>query len=387
MRHAILASFVIGLLSLTAWAQEEGEQEQERGERAADERRMERRGRGERGMGERRGPGRERGPRGDRMFARIADELELDEEQRARFEEITAGHRERVRESEERWREVREARRDGDEEHATQLRAERREARGPESGLAEALEELEPILRDDQLSKLWELQDRMQSRQNDRDRYRRITQDLPDELGLSDEQRDEFQELLRAQREQMRGRWGEIRPLMEEMRQAREAGDDERVQELRRQLEETRPSQEAMFEGLFEELKDSLTEEQLERLVAFREELATGGRDRQGGPGDVRNVLRAAKRLRLDSDQKEQIREIEREAIGAYRKISRQAKDEQAALAVETKAEIMKVLNEEQAKEFEDALKRLSGGRRGDREQRRDRGERRERGRRGEREP
>jgi hypothetical protein len=385
MRHAVLASLVIGLLSLTAWAQEEGEQGQERGGQAADQQRPERPGRRERGMAGQRG-GRDRQRGGDRMFARIADELELDAEQRARFEEIAAKQRERMSELEDRWREAQEAGRNGDEEQAAQLRAELREARGPESGLAEALEELEPILRDDQLSKLWELQDRMQSRQNDRDRYRRITEELPDELGLSDEQRDEFQELLRTQREQRRVGWGDIRPLMEEMRAAREAGDDQRVQELRRQLEEARPSQEAMFEGLFKELQDMLTEEQLQRLVAFREELTTGGRGGQGGPEDVRNVLRAVKRLRLEDDQKEKIREIEREAIGAYRKISRQDKDEQTALATETKAEIMKVLNEEQGKEFENALKRVSGGR-GDREQRRDRGERRERPRRGEREP
>lgn len=377
MRRAIVVSFLIGLSSVMAWAQEEGERRQERGERRAGEGQMERARRGDRRMGERRG--RDRGGRADRMFARIADELELDEAQRAQLDEIAAEHRERMRETEEREQEIREAMRDTDDEHAAELRAELREIRGPETGMTEVLEKLEPILRDDQISRLWEMQDRNDRRRDDRERYRRITQELPDELGLSEEQRDEFDALLRAQREQMRERWSEVRPLMEEMRQAREAGNQARVDELRQQLEDTRPSQDALFEAFFEELKDTLTEEQLGLLSAFREELAGGGPGQRGGPSDVRNVLRAVKRLELDSDQKGRIREIEREAIGAYRKIPRSNKEEQAVLAAETQAEIMEVLNEEQAKEFESVLKQAGGRQRGERGQRRERGRERER--------
>jgi len=89
MRRLTLASFVVGLLAVTAWAQEDRDREQERGDRPRGERRMER-GRGERGMGERRGGGRDRGPGMGRMWDRVADELDLDEEQRAQFDEITA---------------------------------------------------------------------------------------------------------------------------------------------------------------------------------------------------------------------------------------------------------------------------------------------------------
>jgi hypothetical protein len=172
------------------------------------------------------------------------------------------------------------------------------------------------------------------------------------------------------------------------MREAREAGDDERVAELREQLEQTRPSQEALVEGLFEDLEDILTEEQLARLAEFRKSLdGPAGPGKRGEAGSVRDVLRAVKRLKLNSDQKEELREIERDAIRAYREISRKDREEQATLAREVKAEIMEILDEDQGQEFEQQLRRVVGGRRGERDQRRERGERRDRGRRQEREP
>ncbi|MBU0617838.1 MAG: hypothetical protein KKI02_08985, partial [Planctomycetes bacterium] len=128
-------------------------------------------------------------------------------------------------------------------------------------------------------------------------------------------------------------------------------------------------------------------EEQVERLAAFRKSLSGGGPDKEGEAGSVRDVLRAVKRLKLDSKQKEGIREIEREAIRAYREIPRKDKQEHAALAREVKAEIIKVLDEDQVKEFEQQLTRPDRGLRGESDQQRERGERRDRGRRGEREP
>jgi (p)ppGpp synthase/HD superfamily hydrolase len=151
--------------------------------------------------------------------------------------------------------------------------------------------------------------------------------------------------------------------LMDEMRAAQEAGDQERVEELRQKLDEARPSQEAMFEAFFVELEGTLTEEQLARLTTFREQLTTGSRGQAGGAGDVRDVLRAAKRLTLSDEQKAKIREIERETIGAYRKLARRDKEAQASLANEVKAEIARVLDAEQVKEFEQALERSEGSR------------------------
>jgi len=300
------------------------------------------------------------------MFERIADELELDDEQRRQFDEITAPQRQRMRERQERWMEVRRAEREGDEERAAELRAELGQWRGPGSGMSEMLEEIEPILREDQIARLWEIQDRMERGGGDRDRYGRMVRELPDELGLDEKQREEFRQILASQREQMRERWSEQRPLLEQMREAQEAGDRERVEELRRQFEASRPDPATMFEGLFEELAEILTKEQQQRLAAYRERVEGGGRDAQGGPGSVRDVLRAVKRLRLSSEQKDEVRDIEREAIRQYRKIGRRKQEEQAALAAAVKKEIVAMLDAEQVKQFEQQLQRLGrGSRRG----------------------
>lgn len=348
MKRVLLSSFLVVVLGVTAGAQENAERPQRRG-----------------GWG----PGPNAGPRGggERMYDRIASELELDEEQRARFDEITAGQRERMRGMGERWREMREAQEAGDEERVAQLRAQMGEGRGMDTGLVEALDELEPILRDDQVAKLWEIQDRLQSRDAERSRFMAI-RELPDELELDEQQRQEYEEILRSGRERMRGRFEEMRPLVEEMREAAEAGDEERVAELRRQMEEARPDSGSMFDGFYEELEKILNEEQIKRLAEFRQRVEGGGPDEKRGPADVRDILRAAKRLRLDGEQKEGIRDIEREAIGAFRKIGRRDKEGQAGLAADVKADIIELLDAEQVEQFEEQLKRLGRGSRRERE-------------------
>jgi Spy/CpxP family protein refolding chaperone len=340
MSRVLLASLCIGALAAAAWAQPPPDQPERRGEG-------------------RRGQRPERGAWAGRMFDRIADELQLDDEQRSQFEEIMATQRERMREREQRWTEVRRAEREGDEERAAQLRAELGEWRGPGSGIAEALDEIEPILRDDQLARLWEIQDRMQRRGGEGERYRRVVRELPDELDLDEAQREEFDRILRSERERMRERWSEMRPLMDELRRAGEAGDTERVEELRRQLEEARSRPDSMLANFFKELEQVLNEEQLKRLAAYRERLEGGGPGEREGPTDVRNVLRAVKRLRLSTEQKDELNDIEREAIGQYRKIGRRNQEEQAHLAAAVKKEIVAVLDAEQVKQLEQELQRL----------------------------
>jgi hypothetical protein len=341
MSRVFLAGLIIGVLAAPAWAQQETDRPRQPGERRG-------------------GPGGGRAVWGGRMFTRVANELDLDEEQRAEFDKIVAAHRERMREQGRRWMEVRQAIRDGDEERAAQLRAELPERGGLGSGMVEVLDEIEPILREDQVATLWEIQDRMQRRQEGWQSYRSVVDDLPDELKLDTTQREEFDRIMESRRQQMRDRGSELRPLFEEMREASEAGDQERVEELRRQLEEARPDPASMLPGLFDELEGVLNDEQKERLAAFRERLETGGADaEQREPEDVRNVLRAVRRLRLDSEQKSDIREIEREAVGAYRKIGRRNQEEQARLAVEVKKEILALLDAEQAEQFEQQLNRL----------------------------
>ena len=90
------------------------------------------------------------------------------------------------------------------------------------------------------------------------------------------------------------------------------------------------------------------------KLIAIENSIAA-----KAGSLDARTVLRAAKRVDLNRDQKDEIRDIERATIGAYRKISRKDKEGHNELAERVKAEITAMLDAEQIEQFEAALKRL----------------------------
>ena len=161
MKHMIVAGILIGLLASGAWAQSEDERDVV--------------------------PGAGRGPRewSQRMMERIVGELNLDDEQRAKLDEITVGYRERMAETGEVMRELRQAMRDGDEERVAELRARMPDRRSQGAELVKALEQLEPVLREDQLSTLWDMQDRMGRRDTDRERYQTMVRELPDYLELA----------------------------------------------------------------------------------------------------------------------------------------------------------------------------------------------------------
>lgn len=353
MKRIAFVTLFIGALAVVAQAQNSAPDDNQRDQR---DRLRSERGPGPGGDGQRGGP---RGPRFDRMFERVAEQLDLDEDQRAKFDEIASQRREEMREIGQRWREVREAERDGDQERAAQLRAELPERRG--AGMSDTLSELEPMLRPDQLTSLWEIQDRMTQRREHFERYRAIRDELPDELDLDDKQREDFQQLLDEGRQRMRERRGEMRPLFEEMREASEAGDDERVAELRQQFEDSRPDVDALLDEFLSEVEGFLTDSQKEKLAEYRVRLnvVTGDAKTKAEPRDIREVLRAARRLRLEGDQKIALHDIERDAAGEYRETDRRNKDEQAKLAASVRDQIAEMLDSDQVGQFEEALERV----------------------------
>ena len=77
---------------------------------------------------------------------------------------------------------------------------------------------------------------------------------------------------------------------------------------------------------------------------------------------DARTVLRAVKRVDLTRSQKDEIRDIERAAIGVYRQISRKDQQGHTVLAEQVKGEITELLDREQIEQFQAALKRLNRG-------------------------
>ena len=256
------AGFILalaGLLAVPASAQRPAGGE--RGGRQGGEQRQGRRGPGG-------GPGGARGI--ERMTERIAEQLELDEEQRAQLNEIAAQQRERMQEARELFREIMQAERDGDEARAEELRASLPEP--PAEGwnpMTQVLDQLEPYLHEEQLDKLTELRENVRQR-GPGGRIERLAEDLQ----LDETQRAQLDELSQGLREQFRGN-GEnrrqMRDLFLEMREAQDAGDEDRVEELQSQINELRPDRGAVLEQFYDSVEGILREDQIELLDGVRQ--------------------------------------------------------------------------------------------------------------------
>ena len=155
MRLACVLTLLAAWFVLPAVAQDEPQ------DRPQDRRQMRRQGqrRGDQRRGDQRRGDQRRGPRFGALMQRMPDQLELDDEQRAQFEDIVAEHRERMGEARQRGGEMREifremqaAREAGDDERVEELRAQMRERRGGGGRfMEEFFDDVEGILREDQL--------------------------------------------------------------------------------------------------------------------------------------------------------------------------------------------------------------------------------------------
>jgi hypothetical protein len=356
MRKGIVATVALGMLAVTVLGQDA---ERRRGDR------------------ERRGDRRGRGPSINQMVDRMAEELKFDEEQMAQIEEIVAAAEQRQQDQRAQWREVRTAMEEGDEERAAELREQlRREGGGRGAAMQTVFNEIEMLLHEDQFEAFDQMRERMSQRRGrgGRDMTRRMVRELPDAVQMTEEQREEFQALLEERRAMMRER-------MQERRQRDDGVDAERGERGERRGP---PDFAAMSDELFEQVAEILNEDQLELLAEYRARVESERRGRGSRESDdLQTVLSAARRIRgLDSDQKDAVREIERDAMRLSRELRREDTEGRALLAAEVKAKIARLLDEEQAEEFERNLERLkSRGSRGQRErgEPRERRERRER--------
>jgi hypothetical protein len=295
------------------------------------------------------------------MLQRTAEDLELDETQKTEFDRLAQPHLDRMNEMRERWAEVREAQESGDEARARQLREQLMRSGNPNDAIGEILTEMEPMLRPEQVEKADNMRDRMQGEAEGRDRMRRIAAELPDNLQLDEAQRAQYEELLSKAREEMGNRFSAMRPLFEQMREAREAGDMAKVRELEKQMEAQRPDMNPRYDEFFSQVEAILRDDQKPLLANFRDDLglgAAGDANQKGGTSDVRAILQAAKRVRLDAGQKKELKDIEEDAMKAWREAGR---DVQARtdLARQVREEISKILDESQQTRFVQLLERL----------------------------
>jgi len=332
--------------------------------------------------------GRER--RSQQMFEDIAENLELNEEQAQQFEEIRAGHRERMEQFRQRREAVRQAREEGNDELAEQLRselwAEREETGGPREWTQQAMESLDPILTEDQRGRLAEMREGYRKSRRGRgaqerrgggegrwgDRRRRMADDLPDQLGLDEQQRKQYTALVEAQGRKMRENQEKIQPLRDQLREARDSNDSKRFEALQAQIEALRSGGKTGEDAFFGQVEGILRADQVERFAEYRAD-AQFERGLDEIPADMRTLLRTARRLRLDKEQKAELKKVYNYAKKSWPKARRadkknrsREKEAEAALTAEVRRRILEVLNEQQVEKFNEQLKRLDrkGGKR-----------------------
>lgn len=335
-------------------------------------------GAGPRGFGP---PG---GPQG--MLDRLAERLELRPEQREAFDEIAAGYLAewesmagRGEEMRALAQEMRAAREAGDEARVAEVRAQMRDLGGGRREMMQSfLADVETILDPAQVDTLHQLR---AERERRRGRMRggnvmRVARMLPDRLGLSEEQRaayDEVVERMLPTREEMMEHWAQMRPLIGEIREARRNGDDARVAELEQELQALRPDLPEL-ETFLAEIQPLLTDAQREQLAELRSRM-DGGREPERMP-TVEEIGRAVRRLDLTDAQEDQIKEIMRDVQGAER-YTRRDREAQQELARSFQQKVMGVLDAEQQAALAQMLERQDGRRGGPRERARERSERR----------
>ena len=322
--------------------------------------------------------GRARRPeRAQRMdFERIRQALDLDEGQQAEFDRIAdefrqkqgggaAASLDRRRELLEEMRQAREA---GDDKRVAEIREQLRASRG--SRPEEFLDQIEPILREDQLEKLAQIREQMASRRDGdragrtRDPLARL-KDVRAELDLTEEQADRYDQAyaeLVAQVEKSRGQRADVDDLIKQLMEAAEAGDTERIKELRAQLPDPRAQTEEAIGEFFDKVEGFLTPEQMEMVERCQQQTPRGagrGEERVG----LRQAFRFVGRLDLDPEQHEALRVLQRES----RERERDARRDPAARARvvdEVLAEMRGILKDEQKAEFDEWLAKQKGEKR-----------------------
>jgi hypothetical protein len=121
-------------------------------------------------------------------------------------------------------------------------------------------------------------------------------------------------------------------------------------------MDAMRPDPEATQAELAEAVRGMLTEDQLPLFDAYYESM---GSDQTALPDDVRSLVRAAARSRLDRPQRKQWRTIMREAVKAMRRLDHKDDQARTKLAAETRKKIETMLREDQLERFEKELDRL----------------------------
>ena len=293
--------------------------------------------------GGRGGPGGNWGPRQwlNQMLEGFDQELGFSEQQWEQFDPIVTAQVARAQVAMSRWREVGEAMAAGDQARTAELQKQmQQEFNESEGGMREMFDDIETVLNDDQLARFDEMRDVMQQWRDHGSQMWQAVSELPDAVNMTDEQREEYHALLGE-------RW---QAMQEEMRKRAEDGTADMWEA---------PDFAALRDEFYGQVSALLEPEQQQLVDEYRKQFAAAGQvTDQQRTYDLREVLRAMKRVRnLSGEQRDALQQIEREAGDSYRALRRD-KARQAQLAAEVRERIIKTLDSEQAEEFNRNLDR-----------------------------
>lgn len=147
--------------------------------------------------------------------------------------------------------------------------------------------------------------------------------------------------------------------LVEQLQQATEAGDKQRISELRKDLNTARKlTRQRAFDHFYQQLMPILSDQQ--REIVERVRSGRSGRQREL---DARRLLAIARRLDLRPDQRRTLHELERETRKALREVRRD-RAARRKLAEEVEKKIREMLDEQQTARFDELLERYRSDRR-----------------------
>lgn len=300
------------------------------------------------------------------IMGKIAAELNLDAAQKQKLDEIVDSYLKELGDRRRKWFEMRQAEKQGDAAKAEALRAELQDAgpTNPQSTVPAILGELEPHLRADQKQQLGEIEARFTRRAAGSSELTALA-NVAAELNLNDRQQQQYDALVAEYREHTASdasRMIEVAGIYKELEEARRSGDEARAAELQKRMAAAQPDRRGELEKLLDRIEQILDTDQRRAFAEQRDDIVSSLTARGGGP-DIRTLLRTAKRLKLEDDQKHKLADVERESEEALRALKAHDRDGRLRLAAKVKTDIMAILTPEQQRDFERQLDRRAGRR------------------------
>jgi hypothetical protein len=319
---------------------------------------------------ERRGKGGTAGPQSanlTRMADRMVASLNLTPEQKTKVDQMVAEHNQKREELRQLIAEMIRAPKTEDPEKYEQLRSRVTEMqtklKDPVGWLAE---DIEKVLEPGQAERLRAVREQMAHGGAVRPRNdRALLHELRADLELTPEQSAQLDAMLAqggdSHGQHAQGQGGatseELKPLLEDLKQAREQRDRQRILEIQEKLAGMESSDSVDWDDLLTRLAPILNEGQLEKLEAFETRL-DGGAD-GAGPDEVRDIFRAARRVGLTGEQARALRDMQR---GLRRKHGRGVVPDEAErqnVVTELREQLKTLLDTEQYRRFEANLQKL----------------------------